>query len=244
MSFTGHRLGNIDGLADAAKTVLEGKINVYELAAELTDEDASSFIAAALAAKEEGKSHFMFNGKDYPVTVGEDVAKQVEDKLDPVGKEDDDVDNDGDVDDSDEYLKKRRDAIDKAMDDEEEKEESVQEATEDKRQYSPKSNDEVAPETDTGVESQEDIEVKDGEEEEAEGPQEFKAPFVKYEGVQGLVDGLVGISETSEIDEGKMKELHALVAKGVKDPKKIAKELGLKPSKDTFDAISSIIAGM
>ena len=33
--------------------------------------------------------------------------------MDPVGKEDDDVDNDGDVDDSDRYLKKRRDAISK-----------------------------------------------------------------------------------------------------------------------------------
>jgi len=39
-------------------------------------------------------------------------------KLDPVGKEDDDVDNDGDVDSSDEYLKKRRAAISKAMKDE------------------------------------------------------------------------------------------------------------------------------
>ena len=37
----------------------------------------------------------------------------IEEALDPVGKEDDDVDNDGDVDDSDRYLKKRRDAISK-----------------------------------------------------------------------------------------------------------------------------------
>ena len=36
-------------------------------------------------------------------------------ELDPVGKEDDDVDNDGDVDSSDKYLKKRRKAIGKAM---------------------------------------------------------------------------------------------------------------------------------
>lgn len=35
--------------------------------------------------------------------------------LDPVGKEDADVDNDGDVDASDEYLKKRRDAISKKV---------------------------------------------------------------------------------------------------------------------------------
>ena len=36
-------------------------------------------------------------------------------KLDPVGKEDGDIDNDGDEDDSDRYLKKRRDAISKAV---------------------------------------------------------------------------------------------------------------------------------
>ena len=39
----------------------------------------------------------------------------IEEALDPVGKEDDDVDNDGDSDDSDAYLKKRRDAVSKAV---------------------------------------------------------------------------------------------------------------------------------
>ena len=38
-----------------------------------------------------------------------------DEKMDPVGKEDDDIDNDGDVDSSDKYLKKRRKAIGKAM---------------------------------------------------------------------------------------------------------------------------------
>ena len=41
--------------------------------------------------------------------------KKKEKELDPVGQEDDDVDNDGDSDSSDEYLKKRRKAIAKAM---------------------------------------------------------------------------------------------------------------------------------
>ena len=41
--------------------------------------------------------------------------KHEEEKLDPVGKADDDIDNDGDVDSSDEYLKNRRKAISKAM---------------------------------------------------------------------------------------------------------------------------------
>jgi len=36
-------------------------------------------------------------------------------KMDPVGKEDGDVDNDGDKDSSDKYLVKRREAISKAM---------------------------------------------------------------------------------------------------------------------------------
>ena len=38
-----------------------------------------------------------------------------QDKLDPVGKADDDIDNDGDVDSSDDYLKNRRKKISKAM---------------------------------------------------------------------------------------------------------------------------------
>ena len=39
----------------------------------------------------------------------------INEALDPVGKEDDDVDNDGDEDDSDAYLKKRRKAVTKAV---------------------------------------------------------------------------------------------------------------------------------
>ena len=41
--------------------------------------------------------------------------EDVREALDPVGQEDDDVDNDGDEDDSDAYLKKRRDAVSKAV---------------------------------------------------------------------------------------------------------------------------------
>ena len=39
----------------------------------------------------------------------------IDEALDPVGKEDDDVDNDGDEDDSDAYLKRRRAAVTKAV---------------------------------------------------------------------------------------------------------------------------------
>jgi len=41
---------------------------------------------------------------------------EIDEALDAVGKEDDDVDNDGDSDASDKYLKKRRDAVSKAVD--------------------------------------------------------------------------------------------------------------------------------
>jgi hypothetical protein len=234
MSFTRHKLGNIDSLADAAKSVVEGKINVYELAASLKDEDASDFITAAACAKREGKSHFMFNGKSYPVTIGDDVAKQIEAKLDPVDddevekdfddRDDKDIDNDGDTDDSDEYLHKKRQAIDKAIDDEEE----VDEATEDKKQFSPKSNDEVAPGTDTGVESQDDVEVKDGEEEEAEKDSERKT--VKTEGIQGLINNLVGITKEEEVvEEAELEEdIEESTAAYAKSLEKIANDRKMK----------------
>ncbi len=40
---------------------------------------------------------------------------EIEEKLDPVGKEDDDIDNDGDVDKTDDYLKNKRKAVSKAI---------------------------------------------------------------------------------------------------------------------------------
>ena len=40
---------------------------------------------------------------------------EIDEAMDPVGKEDGDIDNDGDTDDSDRYLKKRRKAISKAI---------------------------------------------------------------------------------------------------------------------------------
>ena len=43
------------------------------------------------------------------------AAKKFDEALDPVGKEDSDIDNDGDTDKSDKYLHKRRKAIGKAI---------------------------------------------------------------------------------------------------------------------------------
>jgi hypothetical protein len=50
-----------------------------------------------------------------------------------------------------------------------------------------------------------------------------------------------GESQYTLATEGKMKELHALMAKGMKDSKEIAKELGLADTKEVHDAISELI---
>ena len=62
--------------------------------------------------------------KELRLLIREELAKELEnsslitpinEKLDPVGKEDDDIDNDGDVDKTDKYLAKRRKAVSKAI---------------------------------------------------------------------------------------------------------------------------------
>ena len=81
----------------------------------IADEQVEAFMEAAITSMLEGADAFVFEGKHYK------TKKKSEAKLDPVGKEDDDVDNDGDVDSSDKYLKKRRSAIKKRMAMDEEK---------------------------------------------------------------------------------------------------------------------------
>lgn len=75
-------------------------------------EDADEEISEDEADEEESTS------SKKPKNFKEDEAKHAEKKkMDPVGVEDSDIDNDGDTDSSDEYLKKRRDAIKKSMKD-------------------------------------------------------------------------------------------------------------------------------
>lgn len=84
--FGSDNFGLSDSLIDAVKKVKESGIKIK------TNQEA---IQEKLSSKEKMKRG-LYN-----------------DKLDAVGKEDDDVDNDGDVDSSDKYLKKRRMAITK-----------------------------------------------------------------------------------------------------------------------------------
>ncbi|MDB4350249.1 hypothetical protein OAA38_00395 [bacterium] len=76
----------------------------------IADEQVEAFMEATLAAVTEGADTFVFEGKSYKAK-----SKSEAKKLDPVGKADADIDNDGDVDSSDDYLKNRRKAIKKSM---------------------------------------------------------------------------------------------------------------------------------
>jgi hypothetical protein len=64
----------------------------------------------------------------------ESFAPTIFEKLDPVGEEDEDVDNDGEVDSTDEYLKNRRNAISKAIEGEDEDEAKDEEQSEEEEE--------------------------------------------------------------------------------------------------------------
>ena len=78
-------------------------------------ETAKQLVQMAEAAQNHilGESDDWFDNED----MGNILNRyyDIDEALDAVGKEDDDVDNDGDTDDSDRYLKKRRDAVTKAV---------------------------------------------------------------------------------------------------------------------------------
>mgnify|MGYP003301055699 CR=1 FL=1 len=92
------------------------------------NDDKKAFIAKARQAKKNGDKTFMFAGKEYPCTVGEDNTNNKSDDGDGLDKvqpkavkkkfkdrKDKDIDNDGDVDSSDKFLHKKRKAISKAI---------------------------------------------------------------------------------------------------------------------------------
>ena len=98
------------------KSSLENSI--LSVWSEATKKEGNAFGMALQAAKENGDKTFTVNGKTY------DVKKEQE-KMDKVNKvalgkkfkdrKDKDIDNDGDVDDADKYLHKRRQAVSKAI---------------------------------------------------------------------------------------------------------------------------------
>lgn len=84
---------------------------------EILATEKNAFHTAAANAHAAGKKHFAFGGKKYPVTMSPSAAKTFAGKggmneaMDPVGREDDDINNDGKVNKSDKYLHARRKAI-------------------------------------------------------------------------------------------------------------------------------------
>ncbi len=95
---------------------------VFVIPEEILATEKNAFHTAAANAHKSGAKHFAFGGKKYPVTMSKDAASTFAGKgsmkkeaMDPVGKEDGDIDNDGDKDKSDKYLHNRRKAIGKAI---------------------------------------------------------------------------------------------------------------------------------
>lgn len=90
---------------------------VYVIPEEILATEKNAFHTAAANAHAAGRKHFAFAGKKYPVTMSKGAAKTFAGKggmseaMDPVGKEDDDINNDGKVNKSDKYLHARRKAI-------------------------------------------------------------------------------------------------------------------------------------
>ena len=123
-----NRFGLSQSLVDTVSKIIGGEkpeaMNPAQQAAiaiakkkkgEKPKDEGNAFGKAVLAAKEAGKKDFIFSGKKY-------VVKDELDKVNPKAaakkfddRKDKDIDNDGDVDSSDKYLHKKRQAIGKAM---------------------------------------------------------------------------------------------------------------------------------
>ena len=113
------QMGKVKSLVDTIKDMFynipEAKHHDDE---DKEKEEGNAFTKALMAAKEKGEKTFTVAGKHYDVKKEEDKL----DKVNPVAvkkkfkdRKDQDIDNDGDVDDSDRFLHKRRKAISKAV---------------------------------------------------------------------------------------------------------------------------------
>ena len=111
-----------DGLTKPQAKKMIDKLYSKDLG--LIDEDSldeNAFNQAAADAAKAGKKEFEFGGKTYPVKMDKSTAEKLDDDLDPVSakqarlpfkrRKDKDINNDGEVDSTDEYLHARRNAI-------------------------------------------------------------------------------------------------------------------------------------
>lgn len=132
--FANKRTTNTDEIRKVAKEYMWKKRKMKEEVEGLEEADANSIGQALMKKHGEGSKVVKKSGRYYikytkgnseanvgPFNDLDDVMKhlkeevELEEKMDPVGKADADIDNDGDVDSSDKYLHARRKAIGKAM---------------------------------------------------------------------------------------------------------------------------------
>ena len=100
-------------LARAAKKRAKMQMNSYKPEGELVDEMAAP---AEKKPKEKKMTRSLLdNIRKLNTGAGSQYEQVVHEKMDPVGKEDKDIDNDGDHDKTDKYLLNRRKAISKAI---------------------------------------------------------------------------------------------------------------------------------
>ena len=114
------KMGKVKSLVDTIKDMF------YNIPESKQDEEGNAFGKALQAAKEKGEKTFVVAGKKYNVEDNTNDKSDDGDGLDKVqpkavkkkfkDRKDKDIDNDGDVDDSDRFLHKRRKAISKAID--------------------------------------------------------------------------------------------------------------------------------
>jgi len=125
-----YKKGNMTGAVQAIEKIRSGLSNHPQVKAVLKrqNEEVSEAVspaqqaAIAISKKEKGEKPKNEEKKvECPKCEGkgcdhcDNKGYHMSEKLDPVGKEDGDIDNDGDKDSSDKYLAKRRKAIGKAM---------------------------------------------------------------------------------------------------------------------------------
>ena len=103
------KMGKVKSLVDTIK-------DMFYTSEAKQDEEGNAFGKALQAAKEKGEKEFVFAGKKYNVEQEMDKVNPVAVKKKFKDRKDKDIDNDGDVDDSDRFLHKRRKAISKAID--------------------------------------------------------------------------------------------------------------------------------
>ena len=89
--------------------------SILSVWSEAAKKEGNAFGMALQAAKENGDKKFTVSGKTYDVKTEMDKVNKVALGKKFKDRKDKDIDNDGDVDDSDEYLHKRRQTVSKAI---------------------------------------------------------------------------------------------------------------------------------